>query len=287
MDFFIRNKSVVVFAAFSLFCIISLSVHSSTAAVSLEGIGSALVMPFQKGYNFVQKGVHRLWAGFTELGDVREELQKTREKLEHYEGIAEELFQIRRENENLRKLIGMKEKVEYDSIHATIISKDPDNWFRTIIVNRGSSDGVKVNMPVVAFSGDQKAVVGKVVEVRGSISRIMPVISSNMRLGVMLQKSGFPGLLQGQSTSSNLCVVDYISRAAVMAFGDVVVTSGQGGVFPEGLVVGTVLTSGVPDSSAYQKTIVKPVIDYDRIQDVIIIKKEPDPEFVKMLEDAK
>jgi rod shape-determining protein MreC len=113
-------------------------------------------MPFQKAYYSVQQGVHMLWAGFTELGDVRDELVRTREKLQHYEAVAEELGEIKKENERLRQLLDMQQRVEYASISATIISKDPDNWFRTIVINRGEADGVRVNMPVIAFRGEER-----------------------------------------------------------------------------------------------------------------------------------
>ena len=108
-------------------------------------------------------------AGFSELTEVRNELQKTREKLQKYESVSEELTEIKKENERLRSLLGMKENIPYESIAASIISKDPDNWFRTLIINKGSSHGVKVNMPVIAFKDGQKSVVGKIVEVRGSV----------------------------------------------------------------------------------------------------------------------
>jgi rod shape-determining protein MreC len=287
VEFFIRNKTIVAFVSFTLFCIISLSVQSSTFTLTLEGIGSALIMPFQKGYDSIQGGVHRIWAGFTELNDVRNQLQKTREKLQRYESMTEELSEIKRENERLRSLMGLKERIPYETIPASIISKDPDNWFRTLIINRGSRDGIKINMPVIAFRNDEKAVVGKIIEVRHSISRIVPIISPDMKLGVMIQESRFPGLLSGLTSSSNLCVVDYVSRAAVIKYGDVIITSGQGGVFPSGLIVGTVIKGEVLESSAYQRAIIKPVIDYDLVEEVFIVKKEPDNEILKILEELE
>ena len=75
-------------------------------------------MPFQKAYDGVQGGVSRLWAGFTELTEVRDELKKTRAKLQKYESMAEEMSEIKRENDRLRELLGMKERVEYESIPA-------------------------------------------------------------------------------------------------------------------------------------------------------------------------
>jgi rod shape-determining protein MreC len=180
----------------------------------------------------------------------------------------------------------MKERVEYKSIPATIISKDPDNWFRTIIINKGSGDGIKENMPVIAYQGGQKAVVGVVIEVRGSISRIAPIISPIVRIGVKLQESRFPGLLRGYS-GKNLCKMDYISRAAYIKFNDNVITSGQGGVFPPGLIVGSVIKSYSLESSAYQRAIIKPVIDYNLVEDVFVIKKDMDKDLFEIFEAEK
>lgn len=287
MEFIIRNKSVVAFISFTLFCIISLSIQSSTLVLTLEGIISAVTMPFQKAYDGVQGGVSRLWAGFTELTEVRDELKKTRANLQKYESMAGEMSEIKRENDRLRELLGMKERVEYASIPATIISKDPDNWFRTIIINKGSGDGIKENMPVIAYQGGQKAVVGTVIEVRGSISRIAPIISPTVRIGVKLQESRFPGLLSGYSGNSNLCKMDYISRAAYIKFNDMVITSGQGGVFPPGLLVGAVIKSYSLESSAYQRAIIKPVIDYNLIEDVFVIKKDLDKDLFEIFDEDK
>ncbi len=285
MEFLIRHKTIVAFVVFTLFCIISLSVQRSSFSVSLEGAGSLFMMPFQKGYHGVQGGIHKLWAGFTELSDVQEELRKTREKLLRYEAITEELSEIKKENERLRELLNMHERVTYESIPAVIISKDPDNWFRTIVVNRGSNDGVKVNMPVIAFYGDEKAVVGKIIEVRTWISRVLPIISPSMKLGAMMQKTRFPGLIRGYTSNSRLCIMDYVSRSAFVNFGDVVITSGQGGLFPSGLLIGKVIKSEVMEASAYQRVLVNPIIDYNRLEQVFIIKMEPDKEFMKMLEE--
>jgi rod shape-determining protein MreC len=287
LEFIIRHKSVVAFISFTLFCVVSLSLQSSSFTLTLEGVISAITMPFQKAYDGAQGGVSRLWAGFTELTEVREELKKTRAKLQKYESMAEDMGEIKRENDRLRDLLGMKGRVEYDSIPASVISKDPDNWFRTIIINKGSTDGIRENMPVIAYQGGQKAVVGRIIEVRRSISRIAPIISPDVRIGVKLQESRFPGLLRGYSGNSNLCKMDYISRAAFIKFGDIIITSGQGGVFPPGLIVGTVIKSYTLESSAYQRAMVKPIIDYDLVEDVFIIRKDMDKDLFEIFEEEK
>jgi rod shape-determining protein MreC len=287
VEFFIRFRATVALAIFTLFCLVSLFFQSSGFTLSVEGIGSALIMPFQKGYHASQKGVHMLWAGFTELGKVRDELDQTRTKLRQLEGTADELSQIKAENAHLLALLDMKPKVGYDCIPAIIISKDPDNWYRTILVNRGADDGVKLNMPVIAYNGDLKAVVGKVIDVRGSTCRIQPVISSSMRMGVMMQESHYPGLSVGYSSNSVFCRVDYISRSAQIKEGDMVVTSGQGGVFPAGLLVGNVLKILNSKSGSFQQILVKPVIDYDQVEQVYIIKKEPDSAILELIKGAE
>lgn len=284
MDFLIRHKAIITLVTTFLFCVISLSIQSSSFTGSIEGVGSTLVMPFQKGYHYAQNSVNMLWAGFTELNDVREELAKTRMKLQEYEAATEDLEEIKKENRRLKNLLNFREQMVYESVPAQIISKDPDNWFRTIIINKGSWDGLRVNMPVVAFSGGKKAVVGKVIEVRGTISRVLPLISPDMKVGVRLQSTRFPGLMQGYSSTSSLCVIDYISKSTRIIKGDNVITSGQGGIFPQGLLIGTVDEQIQSSSSAFQKATVKPVIDYNQVEEVFVIMKIPDIELIELIE---
>ncbi len=287
MEFFIRHKTVVAFIGFSLFCIISLSVQSTSFTMTIEGVGSAIMMPFQKAYNGFHNGVSRFWAGFTDLSVVREELQKTRKQLQYYESVADELTEIKNENQRLRQILILKEKIEYKSVPATIISKDPDNWFRTIIIDRGEKDGIKVNMPVIAYQGGIKAVVGKIIEVRGSISRVLPIISPDMKIGVKFQDSKYPGLLSGLSINSDQCVMDYISRTALVNLGNLVVTSAQGGVFPPGLYIGNVVKTALHESNPYQRAIIKPVIDFNLLEEVFVILKDPDEVLNQLFEEPK
>jgi len=238
--------------------------------------------PFQKLYWYSQNNVRKIWAGFTDLNSLNEELRLTREKLQNYERTAEDLTEIKSENEKLRRLLNFGDKVGYDNVPAMVISKDPDNWFRTIIINRGSNDGIKINMPVVAFNADEKAVVGKVIEVRGSVSRILPVISSDLKIGVMLQDSRSPGLMQGSASRPGLAQIDYLSKSVQIPSNVYVVTSGQGGVFPQGLLVGRVSQTVVTKSSAFQRAIVTPIIDYNKVEEVYVIKYVPGQELVEL-----
>ena len=106
-----------------------------------------------------------------------------------------------------------------------------------------------------------------------------------MNLGVMFQKSRYPGLLSSYNYNPDLCVMDYIKKTAAITTGDIIITSGQGGIFPQGLLVGIVLKSFPNESGTFQRAIIKPVINYAQIEEIFVIKKEPDPELLKLLKN--
>ncbi len=292
MEFLTRHKSIVTLISFSLFCIISLSVQGGGVTLTFEGIMSAIVTPFSRGYNAIANGIGSLFSGFESTDSLKEDLLKARSQLQKYESmqidmIQAELAETRAENDKLRNILGFREKIKYDSIAAQVISKDPDNWFRTLVINKGENDGVAVNMPVIAYQNGQRVVVGKIVEVRGSISRVQPIIAPDIKVGVKLFDSKIPGLLSGYSYNSDYCVVNYISRATQTKKGDIIVTSGQAGVFPPELLIGTVERSELSESNPYQKIIVKPYVEYSLLEEVFILLKKPDKDFFDMFEEVK
>lgn len=292
MEFFNRHKSIVTLISFSLFCIISLSVQGGGFTFTFEGIMSAVLTPFVKGYNAIENGIGGLFGGFNSTDSLKEELRITQEKLKKYDSMQIDMLQaevaeLKVENEKLRNILGFKEKIKYDSIAAEVISKDPDNWFRTLVINKGESDGVRINMPVIAYQNGQRVVVGKIIEVRGSISRVQPIIAPDIKVGVKLNETKIPGLLSGYSYNSDYCVVNYVSRATQTKKGDVIVTSGQAGVFPPELLVGTVERTELSETNPYQKIIVKPYVDYSLLEEVFILLKNPDKDFFDIFEEVK
>jgi rod shape-determining protein MreC len=289
LEFFIKHKTSTAFIVFSLFSIISLSVQTTSFTKGVERVGSGIMQPFQHGYDGIKGGLSWLWTGYTELKNLEQDLLSAQKKLQKYESVQykslkEELKFVKNENIKFRKLIGIKAKFNYKTIYAKIISKDPDNWFKTLVINKGVDDGLQVNMPVIAFQGGHKAVVGKIVEIMGGISRIVPIISPDIKVGVFIKESKFPGLLYGYSSTSNLCIIDYVSRGAIVKFGDTIITSGHGGVFPYGIIIGKVFRSDILESSSYQRTIVKPIIDFNLLEDVFVVLKSADTDLQEVFE---
>ncbi len=290
MEFFIRHKTVIAFVGFILFCIISLSLQSggsNSFTFSFEGVGSAMLRPFQRGYNSIAGGLNHVFSGFSfsALSKARKELKEAHKKLRTMGSMAVELHLLRSENEKLRQLLELKKTLTFPVVAAEIISKDPSNWYRTIVVDKGYNDGIKINMPVIGYIGNKQAVVGKIVEVRSSVSRVVPIISPRLRVGVKIEKTKYPGLLFGYAINSDKCIMDYISREAQVKKQSLVVTSGQGGVFPKGIPVGNIIKSRILEAGAYQKAIVVPIINFNSLEKVFIIKKDTDKALSTMIKE--
>ena len=108
-----------------------------------------------------------------------------------------------------------------------------------------------------------------------------------MKMGVMLQENRTPGLMQGYSSNAGFGQIDYLSKSVQVGSKERVVTSGQGGIFPEGLPVGYVMKTVVTRSSAFQRAIVVPFIDYDRVEEVYVIKHVPNPDVLSLVKKTE
>jgi len=169
----------------------------------------------------------------------------------------------------LQKLASLKDEYNYDILPARIVLKDNMDWSRTIVINRGTRDGLTPNMAVVSGAG----LVGKIIRTGYAYSRVLLLIDSTFKVGARLRNSNFAGLLEGRGM--NKLILNYLPREATFHKNEEVVTSGLGGIFPPGYLIGTVKKTHYEEYGFYKYITVKPAVNFNTLELVAVVKRLP------------
>lgn len=190
---------------------------------------------------------------------------------------------LEQENDQLRRLLGMAERVPHRTVACEIIGRDGEaGWWRTIRLNRGSKDGIDTNDVAVTESG----VLGVVREVSPHTADVLLLSDPGCRVAARCTRTGDFGLLQGGGVLDRDGIMDmllpanpgemtFIPRESTMRAGDEIVTSGLGGVFPEGLLIGRVLHVEPARSGLYLNARIEPAADLARLHHILVITRTP------------
>ena len=280
-----RNKSILVLIFLLFISFILMGVSQSRITIRFKSVAYGVVYPFQfVGVRSITL-VKEFFSSIEKNKQLKLELAQVKKMLEQYEKSQYEYEEIKRENKRLRNLIGIQSDMEYETVIAEIVAKSPHNYYKTLIVNRGKNSGIEKWMPVVAYQNETRCVVGKVIDVQQFSARIQPLIDQSSYIGVMLMESRYSGILQGQSPISDNCLMQYVDRRAEISYGDLVITSGMGGVFPKGIIIGEIVSVSKKRYGVFQEAIVKPVVDYGRLEEVYIITKSTTENTGRLLEE--
>jgi rod shape-determining protein MreC len=215
---------------------------------------------------------------FRRLADLRHaqaENDALRQRVAEAENELREARQARDENERLKKLLDFTKDLSYQSIPARVVARDPSVWFNSLIINRGSTSGIDLDMPVVTPEG----IVGRVVGVGPVSAQIMLITDERSAAGAVvgqLGQSNALGSVRGFG-KNGLLEMRYVSGLETVNNGDYVVTTGQDRIYPPGLNVGTVVEV-IPGSATTPHTIrVKPGARLDSLQEVAVLNYRPPP----------
>lgn len=198
-----------------------------------------------------------------------------REQLAALEAEAREARAALDENERLKRLLQFKEDVSFESVPARVISRDPSGWFNSIIINRGTTSGVQENMPVATPDG----LVGRIVAVSPVTAQVMLVTDDRAAAGALVGQLGASnalGVVRGFGTKG-LLEMRYVSGLEEVNEGDYVVTTGQDGVYPPGLNVGTVVEVKRGSVAAPHQITVRPSARLESLREVLILLYHPPP----------
>lgn len=223
------------------------------------------VSPFLKATRYVKQTAQETWDNYVDLRFVRQENRHLHEEIEALQTRLRVLEEARGENQRLKTLLGLRESLSFTVAPAGVVGKDATNWFHSVLIDRGSRHGIERHMAVIAPGG----LVGQVVEVTPSSARVQLITDPVSSVGALLQSSRVTGLLVG--AQSGRLRIRYLPIRAEVRAGEVVVTSGLGGVYPKGILVGKVVAVDRRSGALFQEATVEPGIDFSRLEEVLIV----------------
>jgi len=230
--------------------------------------GLEIIGPFQTAISKISNFTGGFWGKYIALLHVREENEQLRQELLQYKTANIEYREAVATNVRLQKLLELKESLPPPTLTAEIVGKDPSLWFRTLTINRGSSDGVQKGMPVVTVEG----VVGQVLTSSPNYSKVLLATDPNSAIDVITQKTRVQGIVKGLGREA--FGLHYVLKSAEVEKDDNVLTSGLGGVFPKGLMVGTVSEIRKSRRGMFQNIEIEPAVDFSQLEHLIIIMKK-------------
>jgi rod shape-determining protein MreC len=266
-----RSRQVKTFLFFGLALTLVLIFLISTVGRQEFSASHKLALEFvgvlQSGTTRVVSAVRGGWNGYVALWGVREENQRLRIDLQRAQADLVKYREAMANNVRLEKLLNLKNELDAPFITAQIVGRDPSQWFNTVIINQGTSDGVQMDMPVVSAEG----VVGQVRNASPHFAKILLANDPNSAIDVLLQESRVQGIVKGNGKGFDL---QYVLKNNEVNVGDTVLTSGMGGVFPKGLPLGTVEKVVRNRRGMFQQIEVTPAVNFEQLEYLVIILQE-------------
>jgi rod shape-determining protein MreC len=276
-----RIRGLLLFRKFSLpICIVLLLLFAlvlmSLRAKQRKGVElfDALLMeisfPFQKAATLVIKTVQGTFQHYIFLVNLEKENRVLKEKIAQLQEENHRMKEIELANERLRQLLQFREKNFPSMIGAEVIGRDPSFWFKSVMIDKGESDGVKKGMAVILPTG----VIGQVLKIAPHYATVLLITDYNSAVDCVVERSRAKAIVEGKG--ENRCQLKYLLRAEEVAVGDIVVTSGLGGNFPKGLMVGEVKKVDKKGHGVFQYAELAPSVDMTRLEEVfVVMEQEP------------
>ena len=277
-----RRLWVLLIVLVSIFCVIFFAARGRFQVPVTSRAVLLVLSPFQQAVSWAGDQVSGLTRNIWDIVTVYEQNKMLRNEVEQLRVQNLEASEALAENERLRALIGYKQTMtQFDLVAARVIGRESATWSRMIVINRGRKDGVDADMAVVT----EKGLVGHVVEAGWNTSKVQLILDPRSSVGTIVQRaeSRVAGIVQGDLDNPMMPQMVNIPKNADVVEGDVIVTSGFGGIYPKGIVVGLVSSLQNDSGGLLKVGLLEPAVDFQKLEDVMVItvSREAPPEPIR------
>ncbi len=245
----------------------SYNLRHKTATTFFERAILTFAAPFQVGVDGIVDNVTDVWGNYLWLVDAQKRnLELEQENLELHSQL-QQVEEISLQNERLRKLLAFVDDLDRPALPAQVIGEDGSNWARTIIIDKGTRAGLYSGLAVVSAQG----VVGRIMKTAPDSSRVLLITDASSALAALIQRTRTRGVARGLGAKLS---IEYALRDSDIQIGDLLVTSGMGGVFPKGLPLGLVESVEKDQYGLFQQVTATPTTDFSHLEEVMVIVGE-------------
>lgn len=267
--FLIRHQTLSLSVCFIIVSLLILSFNKTgPSGVNLfQRVVFEASAPIQWMITSSIKGIRSLFDHYIFLVNIKKENLALKKRIQELQTFTTEYLEVSSANERLRRHMKFKERFSFPMVAAEVIGEDVSRWKKTIVIDKGRKDGIEKGMAVLTSEG----VVGQVIQASENVAKALLIIDHTSAIAVLIQRSRSRGILEGRS--ENLCELVYVSRTEDVQVGDVVISSGLGGIYPKGILVGKVSKVVKRKYGIFQKVMVIPSVDFSRIEEVFIVTR--------------
>ncbi len=245
--------------------ILSVSFHRPGETGFFKKLVLEAASPPIRAINAAIDTVRNVWKRYIFLVGLEQENRMLKARVSQLTNELNEYRERHLEGLRLRELFALKETLSGTAVAARVIDRENAYVFKSILVDKGTSDGLRVGLPVVSAEG----VVGRIVDSSWNVSRVLLLTDYNSNISAFVQGSRVQGILQGGGSTG--CSLKYVERSEAVKAGETVITSGLGGVFSKGLILGTVSRVDRRGSGLFLNIDVSPSVHFSRLEEVLTV----------------
>lgn len=263
-----RDRKYVLLISVLLVSLLLLTLQTRGAGGAGEVV-AWITTPVQTLITRLHRSALALWSTYREWKNLFVENRALREEVDRLRVEALRMPETQVENLRLRRLLALRERLPLATLPAEVIAKEWGGWVRSLTVNRGRRNGIQPLTPVIAPDG----LVGRVAIVRGNLAVVQLLNDPSSAVGAMVQRTRTPGMVEGEP-GGGLRFKFLAREGGSIQVGDLIVSSGLGGLFPKGLPVGQVAQVEGRGSALFQFARLVPVVDFARVEEVLLLTEQ-------------
>ncbi|MFN2156208.1 MAG: rod shape-determining protein MreC [Anaerolineae bacterium] len=265
----LRSRAIVL-GTLALIVVFGLILDELGALAPFEGLFLQLTTPIQRLVDSTTERVIGTSGSLRDLRDLRERNRQLETLVDQLMIENVRLKEAEAQNEDLRRKLAFAEAypqyvLKAAEVRGRVIGYEPNNFMSVLIIDIGKRDGVQQGMPVVT----ERGLVGHIHDVGTNWAKVLLIVDPSSSVAGLVQSSRAPGLISGRLGQD--LVMDYIPQEEIISAGDVILTSGMSGNYPKSLLIGQVLEVEQRDIDPFQRAIVRPSVNFEKLETVLVI----------------